>query len=643
MADGRITAELLFQHPGSPDSGRNRYIADGPDLRDAEVLLGEIETLRGQPRDAWPRPYALAEKLRSLGAEMEYPSWYVLARLVYREAVDVYRADGIKVTGDALGDYRHVLDRLGSVLVKLKRHEEALPIRQEQQAVSLRLAAVDVTALDLANDAQTEVVNTLVRLGQRDEAVDSAAEAIRQIRQQPDDKPGRPKSFTLAYALDKYVDCLTGVGRFDEAVDAAAEAVSIWRRHRDAGDESGWLGTDRLGQALGRLADALAEVRRYQEAYASIAEQVEIRRRAVDGDDDWFGLSVLGITLNNAGNGLGRLGRYREAVAVAEEAVRLDRAQAARAVDRKQRFLRLFPGEEELLHSGDQPVGRELFADGGLREVNDLFDDDELGEEFLESIDFDDEIREEHLSDFRAKVREADMGLCVTLYNLGGSLHNLNRVEEALAADSEAVEIARRHHDDGPKLAIALNNKACVLVELGRPEEAVVAAREAVALLTTLVVADPDEHEPTLALALHTLSLSAPDREEALSASMQCLDIYRRRYQLDPHGLAGRLAEALTDHGRIRARRGEHAEALAAAAESVAMYERLAAQNPARYRGGHACALLNLAEVHAAAGGAQLEASMAAERAVALYEALAADLPEAYEHRLAHARSVLRP
>ncbi|SEH03974.1 Tetratricopeptide repeat-containing protein [Nonomuraea solani] len=615
-------------------------MADGPDLRYAQVLMGKIEALRGQPREAWPSPCALTEPLRSLGAELDHPGWYELARLVHLEAIDVYRADGAEVAGDFLDDYRRTLHSLGGVLVELRRYEEVLPIKQEEQEVSLRLAVVDASALDEANDARTTSVRILARLGRHDEAADSAAEAVREIRRQPDGKPGRPKGYTLAYALALYADCLTGVGRFDEAIGAAAEAENIWRRYNDADDEPDWLVTSRLDEALGRLGGAFAQAGRYEEAYAAFAERVETARRSIDGDDDFSGLRTLAVTLNNVAIALGRSGRRREGLAAAEEAVRLDRVLAARALDRQNRFECLFPDVEASLDADDQPVGRELFDDGGLSEVNDLFDDDELDEEFIENIEFDDEIRDEHLGDFREKVREAELSLCAGLYNLGSDLHDLNRVEEALAAGFEAVEIARRHEDAAPRLALALNNTSCVLADLNRQEEAAEAAREAVTLLTTLAAADPEEHEPTLALALHTLGVSAPDREEALSASLRCLAIYRRLYRLDPHRLAGDLAHALTDHGVLRSRRGEHAEALAAAAESVAMYRRPAARHPARYGGGHASALLNLAEIHSAASSLA-EGRAAAEEAVALYESLTADSPEAHEHHLARARSVL--
>ncbi|NRQ33717.1 tetratricopeptide repeat protein [Nonomuraea sp. NN258] len=636
MALDRITSEMLLQHPVAPD-GPN------PDLRYAQVLAKQVEALREQPRETWPSPDAPAGPLRSLGAELKHPGWYDLARLAYLEAIDVYRED---VATDHLDDYRHTLWSLGRVLVELRRYEDALPILQEERLVSLRLAVVDGSALDLADDARTTSIEILVRLGRHGEALDSAAEAVREIRQQ---SAGRRKDHALAYALGRFADRLAGAGRFDEAVDAAAEAEKIWRRYNDADDEPDWNINTQHGKALERLSEAFAQVGRYEEAYAALVERVEMRKRLVDADDDFneeFVSRGLAITLNNVALDLGRLGRHHEARATFEEAVSLDRALAARALDRQHRFERLFPDEEDFLDAGDEPIGRELFDDGGLSEVNDLFDDEELDEEFIETIEFDDQIRDDHLTDFRTKVREADLHLCVSLYNLGSCLHGLNRLEEALAADSEAAEIARRHQGADSQLALALNNRACVLADLGRHEEALEAVLGAVNLLITLAATDPEAHERTLALALHTLSVSAsglnPHEEVVLTASLQCLALYRRLYRRDPHRLAGDLACALADHGLVRSRRGEHAEALAATAESVEMYRRPATRHPARYNSGHAHALLTFAEVRTAVSEAQAEGRAAAEEAVALLQSLAATVPEAYEHRLSPARSVLR-
>lgn len=648
MVEDRINREMLLAHPGSPNSRdlRRYVLPDGPDLRYAQILMEQIEVLRGQPREAWPSPYALAGPLRSLGAQLEYPDWYEFARLAYLEAIGVYRGDGTDIADDFLDDCRHTLWSLGRVLMELRRYEEALPIVQEEQRVSLRLAVVDAFVLDLANDARTTFIEILVRLGRHDEALDSAAEAVHEIRQQPAGKPGRPKDFTLAYALGRFADCLARAGRFDEAVDAAAEAESIWRRYNDASDESDWSIEAGRHMALGRLGEAFAQVGRYDEAYAALVERVEMCRRSIDADEGFFDLRDLADTLNNVSIDLKRSGRYREALAAAEEAVSHDRELAGRALDRQHRFERLFPGEEEFLNAGDQPTGRELFEDGGLSEVNDLFDDDELEEEFLEAIEFDDQIRDDHLTTFRAKVREAELSLCVSLHHLGSCLHDLNRLEEALSADSEAVEIARRHQDSASQLAAALNSRACVLADLGRHEEALEAALGAVNLLITLTVAEPESHERTLALALHTLCVSAsrlaPHEEVVLTASLQCLAVHRRLYQLDPHHLAGDLACVLTDHGLTRSRRGEHAEALAATAEAVETYRRLATRHPARYNGGHANALLAFAEVRSAVSDARAEGRAAAEEAVALFQPLAAAVPEAYGHRLRHARSVRR-
>ncbi len=609
-------------------------------MRYARVLLEQIEALRGQPRETRPSPDALAQALRSLGDELEKPGWYDLARLAYLEVIEDYGTD---VAVDHLDDFRRALQSLGDVLVELGCLEEALPILREVQSVSLRLAVVDASALDLANDAHTRFIGILVRLGRHDEALESAAAAISDIRQQPADGPGRNRGFTLAYALGRYTDCLTSVGRFDEAVEAATEALTIWRDYLHAGEEPAWLVKNYYVKALRSLGDALAWVGRYEEAHTALTQSVEVYRQPIDADEEDLPFRHLADTLSNVATDLGRLGRHLEALVAAEEAVSHLREIAARKTDRLQRLERLFPDEEAFFDGHDQPMGRELFEDGGLIEARDLLDDEELTEEDLDDLECDQD--NYHVNESRADVREAELSLCVSLYNLGVHLHDLNRVDEALAADSEAVEIARRHQDTAEQLSLALNNKSCTLASLNRQEEALEAAREAVALCGTLAATDPETHEQRLALAQHTFCVSAVNvgrYEEALSASLQSLDIYRRLHQLDPHRLAGDLAYALADHGLVRFRRGEHAEALMATAESVEIYRRPAAQHPARYSSRYAYALLMFAEVRMATDGAHADGRAAAEEAVALYQSLAAGLPEAYEHRLAHAHSVLR-
>jgi tetratricopeptide (TPR) repeat protein len=78
----------------------------------------------------------------------------------------------------------------------------------------------------------------------------------------------------------------------------------------------------------------------------------------------------------------------------------------------------------------------------------------------------------------------------MSLNNLANRLSELGRREEALAAAQEAVQIRRalaaaRPEAFTPDLARSLSNLAAMLSELGRREEALAAAQEAAALLAS--------------------------------------------------------------------------------------------------------------------------------------------------------------
>ena len=84
-------------------------------------------------------------------------------------------------------------------------------------------------------------------------------------------------------------------------------------------------------------------------------------------------------------------------------------------------------------------------------------------------------------------------------------MSDLGRREDALAAAREAVEIRRRLAADRPDaflpdLAVSLNNLGNHLSELGRHEDALAAAREAVTLFTPVFLRLPQAHARRMAL-----------------------------------------------------------------------------------------------------------------------------------------------
>ena len=118
-----------------------------------------------------------------------------------------------------------------------------------------------------------------------------------------------------------------------------------------------------------------------------------------------------------------------------------------------------------------------------------------------------------------------------SLNNLGAMLSELGRREDALAAAQEAVEIRRRlaaERPDAflPDLAASLNNLGAMLSKLGRREDALAAAQEATGIYRRLAADRPDAFLPDLAGSLGTLgnSLADLDRfDEAVSTTREAL------------------------------------------------------------------------------------------------------------------------
>src|SRR5204862_156701 len=108
--------------------------------------------------------------------------------------------------------------------------------------------------------------------------------------------------------------------------------------------------------------------------------------------------------------------------------------------------------------------------------------------------------------------------------NLAIRLRELGRREEALAAAEEAVKAYRALAQVGPGafvpgLAMSLNNLGIRLGALGRREEALAAAEEGVNVYRALAQARREAFEPDLAASLNNLGNRLSElgrREEAL-------------------------------------------------------------------------------------------------------------------------------
>lgn len=232
--------------------------------------------------------------------------------------------------------------------------------------------------------------------------------------------------------------------------------------------------------------------------------------------------------------------------------------------------------------------------------------------------------------------------LPTTLCMLATALRYSERPDEALAAANEAVALCRQQVLTAPdesteRLAFSLKELVDILVELGRPQEALAAGEEAADLYRMLWRKNPDEHALMLAVSLSDLSkrLSAFSRfKEALAPAEEAAELYRT-LAFSALGENTLLLVAALESLSSRYRDvGRHAEALAAANEEVGIRRYLAQSGQESFRSGLAASLSRQACFFDECGDAE-DAIASANEAVEMYRALVATDPQPYLPRLA--------
>jgi tetratricopeptide (TPR) repeat protein len=228
------------------------------------------------------------------------------------------------------------------------------------------------------------------------------------------------------------------------------------------------------------------------------------------------------------------------------------------------------------------------------------------------------------------------------LNQLAIRLSYLGRREEALAAAEEAVLLRRLLAEERPDaftpdLARSLNNLANMLGDLGRHEDALMVAEEALRLRRALVEARPNTFTPDLATSLHNFATTLGAlgrREEALSAAEEAVRLRRVLMDASPDSFTPYLAGSLTNLSVRLNALGRREEAMTAADDAVRLYRTLAEARPDAFAPHLAGALINLANRLAAIGRYE-EALTAAEEGIRRCRGLAKDQPDAFTPDLA--------
>ena len=214
--------------------------------------------------------------------------------------------------------------------------------------------------------------------------------------------------------------------------------------------------------------------------------------------------------------------------------------------------------------------------------------------------------------------------------------------ELAVEIDAAILDRVRSGGDDAETARFA-NNVANRLSDVGRREDALSAAEEAVSLRRRLAAARPDAFLPDLALSLNNVanSLSAVGRrEDALSAAEEAVSLRRRLAAARPDAFLPDLATSVNNVAAMLSEVGRREDALSAAEEAVSLYRRLAAARPDAFLPYLAGSLSNVAMMLSEVGRRE-DALSAAEEAVSLYRRLAAARPDAFAVGLARSLAVL--
>ncbi|GAA4696492.1 Tetratricopeptide (TPR) repeat [Promicromonospora umidemergens] len=236
--------------------------------------------------------------------------------------------------------------------------------------------------------------------------------------------------------------------------------------------------------------------------------------------------------------------------------------------------------------------------------------------------------------------------LCTALNNLGTGYWAVGRHGDALAVQEEVVALCRRC-PAGDALwadaehARALQNAGVSYTELGRVGDIEVAQRASLDLYRRLAEGDPVQYEPLVAAVLGNFeALTESGRpEEALPANAEAVAIRRRLAAARPEHL-GELAWSLGQLGTTLEALGRYEEAGVVLVEALELQRELAKENERGTRPALAGALSALGALYSTTGRA--DESLRLEReALEIRRELAREHPDRYLHYLAHSLSNL--
>jgi tetratricopeptide (TPR) repeat protein len=373
---------------------------------------------------------------------------------------------------------------------------------------------------------------------------------------------------------------LASLGRRPDAVAAAEQLAGLTRAlsERDPNQLPMFAGAqDRLARLLhscGRLAEAANRQLEVVSAWRMLAATGPANRRS------------LGAALNNAANFLGDDGQFDAAVKSASEAVSIYRDLAAEDPGTLVEFAAALRNLATALNVSGDRFDALVPVREAVRILRSIADDPQARSDlagclsslsaFLAETGEDRESREaaEEAVGLARETGDQSPVLAEALTTLTVRLGHVGRLDDALAAADEAVRIYEglAAHDPGfvPDVALAASNLASVLLDAGRYGEALSHAQKALKIRRALVRVSPS-YRSALANSLVTVANLLGDAgrpSEALDLTREVVEIRQAEVSDNPRLIDG-LANALDAMAVFAKQANDDGTALAASGQAV--------------------------------------------------------------------------
>ena len=200
------------------------------------------------------------------------------------------------------------------------------------------------------------------------------------------------------------------------------------------------------------------------------------------------------------------------------------------------------------------------------------------------------------------------------------------------ALDAQVLKTQLASTEDEGERSRLLTNLGKILSALGQREGALKATQQAVDIRRKLAEKRPDAFLPQLALSLNNLGSQLSElgqREDALKATQQAVDIYRKLAEKRPDAFLPQLALSLNNLGSQLSDLGQREDALKATQQAVDIRRKLAEKRPDAFLPQLALSLNNLGKMLSELGQRE-DALKATQQAVDIYRKLAEKRPDAF-------------